>query len=90
MLVNGSEEEYITEHYWGYTKIPELRTSEYGVEHPRWEIYPVKNHSIDVDFGAIYGEEFAFFKNEIPKSVFLAQGSEIKVKVGRLIWNHSY
>lgn len=90
LLVNGSEEEYITEHYWGYTKISELRTSEYGVEHPRWEIYPVKNHIIDVDFGAIYGEEFAFLKNEIPKSVFLAEGSEIKVKAGRLIWNHSY
>lgn len=79
-----SEEEFITEHYWGYTKVGE-NTSEYGVEHPRWQVYPTREYSIDVDFGTIYGEEFAFLKNEKPKSVFLAEGSEIVVKEGRRI-----
>lgn len=81
----GSEEEFITEHYWGYTKIKDDVTAEYGVEHPRWQVYPVKEYSIDVDFGTIYGREFGFLKNEIPKSVFLAEGSEIVVKEGRRI-----
>ncbi|MEP6810645.1 MAG: DUF2071 domain-containing protein, partial [Chthoniobacterales bacterium] len=31
----GSHEEFITEHYWGYTK-RRATTSEYQVEHPRW------------------------------------------------------
>jgi hypothetical protein len=79
----GSEEEFITEHYWGYTKINDRITSEYGVEHPRWEVYPTKSYSIDVDFGAVYGNDFAFLNNETPRSVFLAEGSEIEVKEGR-------
>jgi len=81
----GSEEEFITEHYWGYTRINQELTSEYGVEHPRWQVYPIKNFSLDVDFGQVYGEPFGFLNNEKPKSVFLAEGSEIVVKDGRRI-----
>ena len=84
-IVTGSEEEFITEHYWGYTKITDLKTSEYRVEHPRWEVYPTKEYLVDVDFGDIYGQDFSFLKDEIPKSVFLAEGSEIEVKHGRII-----
>lgn len=80
----GSEEEFITEHYWGYTKI-KGKTSEYGVEHPKWEVYKTKDYSIDVDFTDVYGKAFGFLKSEKPHSVFLAEGSEIKVKSGRLI-----
>ena len=32
----NSEEDFITEHYWGYSKINNSQTTEYGVEHPRW------------------------------------------------------
>ncbi len=80
----GSEEEFITEHYWGYTKVG-AQTSEYGVEHPKWEAYKTKSYSIDVDFARVYGNEFDFLKKEKPLSVFLAEGSEIKVKSGRVI-----
>jgi uncharacterized protein YqjF (DUF2071 family) len=84
-IITGSEVEFITEHYWGYTKITDSKTSEYGVEHPRWDVYPIKNYQIDVDFEDIYGHEFSFLKTEMPKSVFLAEGSVIKVKDGRRI-----
>jgi len=77
----GSEEEFITEHYWGYTKVGNT-TLEYQVEHPRWQVYPVKSWEIDVDFGYLYGEDFGFLKNQKPKSVFLAEGSDIKVNSG--------
>lgn len=83
----GSEEEFITEHYWGYTKISENKTSEYQVEHPRWNVYSVLNYKIDIDFNEIYGNEFSFLQNEKPASVFLAEGSEIKVYKGRAISN---
>lgn len=79
----GSEEEFITEHYWGYTKIGEHKTSEYGVEHPRWQAYPIKDYKIDVDFGLNYGNDFAFLNNVIPDSVMLAEGSEIRVLKGK-------
>lgn len=81
----GSEEEFITEHYWGYARINNNRTSEYGVEHPRWEVYQTKEYLIDVDFGTVYGKNFEFLNKEIPKSVFLAEGSQIRVLGRRII-----
>ena len=81
-MIPGSEEEFITEHFWGYTKINDRATSEYQVEHPRWKIYSVINYHIDVDFGLIYGNEFGFLNKEKPVSVFLAEGSEIIVRSG--------
>jgi uncharacterized protein len=84
-LAAGSEEEFITEHFWGYTSIHKNKTSEYGVEHPRWKIYNVKEHSVQVDFENVYGKDFRFLLNDKPKSVFLAEGSEILVKAGAAI-----
>ncbi|MBS1668416.1 MAG: DUF2071 domain-containing protein [Bacteroidetes bacterium] len=85
LILQKSEEEFITEHYWGYTKISDTKTSEYGVEHPKWEVYDTKEYLIDVDFEDIYGADFSFLQAEKPQSVFLAVGSEIKVKEGRII-----
>ena len=82
-LSANSEEEFITEHYWGYTKLNSTKTSEYAVEHPKWKMYRVKEHTIDVDFGAVYGSNFSFLTNQQPRSVMLAEGSEIIVSAGR-------
>lgn len=82
---DGSEEEFITEHYWGYTKLRDNKTSEYGVEHPRWQVYETKSHDVSVDFGQVYGHDFKLLQAEKPKSVFLAEGSAIRVKGGRSI-----
>lgn len=81
----NSEEEFITEHFWGYAKISETVTSEYEVAHPRWQIYPVKEYEINVDFKQTYGANFAFLQDQKPVSVYLAEGSEIVVKQGRRI-----
>lgn len=78
----GSQEEFITEHYWGYTKIKEQKTSEYGVAHPRWQIYKTQHYNIDVNFGSNYGAAFSFLDHAVPNSVFLAEGSAIEVKEG--------
>jgi uncharacterized protein YqjF (DUF2071 family) len=37
----GSEEEFIMEHYWGYTRLNPTSTSEYKVEHPIWLSLPI-------------------------------------------------
>lgn len=87
-ILPGSEEEFITEHYWGYTKLGNNKTSEYGVEHPRWLHYPVTNYNIDVDFETNYGRDFAFMKTLKPTSVLLAVGSNIEVKGGRKLLTH--
>lgn len=82
MAQPGSKEEFITEHYWGYTKVSENETSEYQVEHPKWNLHKVKNHEINCDFGKLYGENFSVLNQTIPSSVFLAEGSEIIVRKG--------
>lgn len=75
-----SEAEFITEHYFGYTKIDEETTFEYEVTHPRWEQFEVVNHRIDIDFEKNYGSDFGFLQTQKPTSIFLAQGSKITVK----------
>ena len=79
-ILPESEEEFITEHYWGYTKINDRVTSEYQVEHPRWQTYDVMNHKISVRFGELYGAEFGMLKDSLPQSVMLAEGSVISVR----------
>lgn len=79
----GSEEEFITEHYWGYTKLDAQRTNIYAVEHPRWEYYPVSEYNVDVNFGMVYGKEFDLLTEMKPASVMLMEGSEILVRSGQ-------
>lgn len=78
-MAAGSEEEFIAEHYWGYSRHSEFITYEYAVEHPVWEVYPVKNYTIDCDFGLLYGQAFSFLTNTVPSSVFVAKGSQVAV-----------
>ena len=84
-ILHDSEAEFITEHYWGYTKLTDKKTSEYAVEHPRWDDYDVLDYSISVDFEKVYGKNFGFLTDAEPLSVFVAEGSEILVRGGRKI-----
>ena len=78
-IIKDCEEEFITEHFWGYSKISSEKTAEYHVTHPRWEIYNVKDFGIDCDFEELYGKKFSFLKSEKPDSVFLAEGSPVTI-----------
>ncbi|GAB2819904.1 YqjF family protein [Ferruginibacter profundus] len=75
----GSEEEFIAEHYWGYSQYNDATTFEYNVQHPAWKVYPVKQYIIDCDFKALYGDAFAFLQHTAPSSVFMAEGSAISI-----------
>lgn len=81
-LLAGSEEEFIAEHYWGYTKQPDGSTMEYQVEHPSWHVWPGSSAHLDCDVEAIYGEQFAPFLRR-PSSAFVAAGSPIVVRRGQ-------
>ena len=78
-IVTASAEEFFTEHYWGYTKRGDW-ASEYEVLHPRWEIYPVSQQFIKVDFGRPYGRRFASLSDRAPESILLAEGSPVEVR----------
>ena len=84
-IVPNSEEEFITEHYWGYAGINNLKSTEYEVTHPKWKVYKVNHHSIDIDFASLYGDEFADLSKTKPLSVMLAEGSKITVEGKKIL-----
>jgi uncharacterized protein len=84
-MLSGSEEEFIAEHYWGYSKYNATTTFEYNVQHPAWKIFPVKKYLIDCDFKAQYGDPFSNLTNAKPNSVFVARGSDIAVLKKRIL-----
>lgn len=78
-IKKGSEAEFITEHYWGYTKTGD-KTYEYEVTHPTWQVYTVERCEVEVDFEMVYGTPFAALSERQPRSVMLAEGSGITVE----------
>ena len=84
-IKENSEEEFITEHYWGYTYMNKTCTGVYGVQHPKWRVHPVKSYDIKCSTKKLYGEDFIESLNQKPVSVFLAEGSLIKVMNGSKI-----
>lgn len=83
-MATGSMEEFIYEHYYGYTKLDSTRSQEYKVAHARWHVNRVIDHTIDCDFEAMYGQDFSFLKHKPPHSVFVAEGSNVDVKWKRI------
>ena len=79
-IPQGSETEFITEHYWGYSGMSEKSTTEYEVTHPRWDAYDIQDYSIDFDFGLAYGDHWEILNHQQPLSVMLAEGSPITVE----------
>ena len=79
-IAENSEAEFITEHYFGYTKFNDKTTIEYEVTHPRWQQLQVIDYEIDVNFENIYGKDFTFLSDLQPTSAFLAIGSKITIE----------
>lgn len=82
LLREGSEAEFITEHYWGYNAQPDGATLEYRVEHPRWRVYDVADAKLDCDVAGLYGEHLRHCLSRKPSSAFLAEGSAVTVHQG--------
>lgn len=85
----GSEAEFITEHYWGYTARRDGSTSEYHVEHPPWRVTDAATASFRCDIAAMYGKPFVEALSAEPSSAFLAEGSPVVVYRGERL-AHSY
>ncbi len=79
----GSEAEFITEHYWGYTPQRDGGTVEYRVAHPQWRCRSVRDASFSADVAALYGPGFVPFLSVPPRSAFVAEGSPVSVHFPR-------
>jgi uncharacterized protein len=81
-LADGSVEEFITEHFWGYCTQRDGGTLEYRVEHPRWRVSPAASSVLECDVAGLYGEVFVDALRAPPASAFLAEGSRVAVHAG--------
>ena len=86
-LTPDSIEEFITEHYWGYSRRRDGGTVEYRVTHPRWRVWQAGAAEMKADVAGSYGEEFTDTLAASPHSAFIAEGSPIAVyRPLRLTW----
>ena len=82
-LATGSAEEFIFEHYWGYTRQRDGGTAEYQVEHPRWRVWTAHNAAARLRCG---GTLRCGIRQEplgaAPRSAFVAEGSPVRCEGG--------
>jgi uncharacterized protein YqjF (DUF2071 family) len=78
----GSEEEFITEHYWGYVTQRDGSAMEYRVEHPPWRVWRASEAHLDCDVEQFYGRPFREAMSGRPSSAFVADGSAVAVYRG--------
>ena len=85
MPAEGSFEQFITEHYWGYATQPDGGCLEYRVEHDRWRVWAAASAGFEGEMAALYGPQLASYLNRPPDSAFLAEGSTVAVYPGSRI-----
>lgn len=78
-LTPGSHEEFVTEHYYGYTVQRDGGSIEYRVEHPSWNVWQPAEAELDCNISALYGPQFAAPLSRPPDTAFLADGSAVAV-----------
>jgi uncharacterized protein len=79
----GSVEQFIAEHYWGYSAQPGGGCVEYRVAHPSWRVWQVRRSAFEGDAEKLYGKEVAAMLQGKPQSAFLAEGSAVSVMRGQ-------
>jgi hypothetical protein len=72
-------DEFIAEHYWGYTVQRDGATLEYRVEHPPWQVWRTSEVEYTGDAAAFYGSRYAKTFAAKPVSTFVADGSPVNV-----------
>ncbi len=75
----GSLEQFITEHYWGYSRQPDGGTVEYHVSHVPWRVWSTTHAEFSGDTCGLYGRELSELLKQAPASAFIADGSPVQV-----------
>jgi len=77
-----SLEQFITEHYWGYSRQQDGGTVEYHVSHDPWKVWTAASADFSGDTRDLYGDELSQVLTKAPASAFIADGSPVKVFKG--------
>jgi uncharacterized protein YqjF (DUF2071 family) len=80
----GSLEQFITEHYWGYAS-RRGGSVEYRVTHEPWRVWTAAKTRFEGDGDALYGEGFGKYLNRPAESAFIAEGSAVLVHAPRML-----
>jgi uncharacterized protein YqjF (DUF2071 family) len=83
--MEGSLEQFITEHYWGYSRQPNGAAVEYHVSHIPWQVWNATYAEFSGDTRGLYGNELSQALTKAPTSAFIANGSSVKVFKGSIL-----
>lgn len=82
---SGSLEQFITEHYWGYSRQRNGACLEYRVSHVPWQVWTCPSAGFEGNASALYGERLNAVLQRRPDSAFVADGSPVIVFQGKRI-----
>jgi uncharacterized protein YqjF (DUF2071 family) len=74
-----SEEAFMTQRHWGYTRQRDGSTVEYRVAHSLWNVGRIERGNVIGDTSRLFGGEFASILEWPPASALFADGSAIAV-----------
>ena len=81
----GSLEQFITEHFWGYSTERAGSCIEYHVSHVPWQVWTSPAAGFEGKTSALYGNEFATVLQRRPDCAFVADGSPVIVFRGNRV-----
>jgi uncharacterized protein YqjF (DUF2071 family) len=81
----GSLEQFITEHYWGYSTQRRGGCLEYYVSHALWQVWATAEAGFEGDASTLYGRELATVLQQHPQCAFVADGSPVIVFMGNKV-----
>ena len=75
----NSEAEFVTGHYWGYTRQRDGSTLEYEVRHEPWRVWEASEPVLVVQPPSLFGLELDSALRQPPRSALIAEGSAVTV-----------
>lgn len=79
----GTLEQFITEHYWGYSSQRTGGCVEYRVSHPPWQVWSAAKARFEGEASVLYGDELATVLQRRPDCAFVADGSPVLLFTGQ-------
>ena len=81
----GSLEQFITEHYWGYSTRRTPGCLEYHVSHAPWQVWATIKAVFEGEASALYGRDLSAILQRQPDCAFVADGSPVIVSTGHRV-----
>jgi uncharacterized protein YqjF (DUF2071 family) len=81
----GSLEQFITEHYFGYSTRRSRGSLEYHVSHVPWQVWATTKAAFEGEASVLYGRDLSAILQRRPDCAFVADGSPVIVFTGHRV-----